>query len=242
MNKSVAIVMLLVFSLHKCFAEAGDEFLGDWQSKKDASNAGLLTVSKSGKYFVVDTAFMGNRIKMNATFDDGALKISSPTGTLLATYNKANGTLVFFDEYSRLKAVKQAANPFKQQQIEALLRASRVGPAATRTMPDLELAAECFENMKQVALACLIFAGDHNGEFPKKLEDLIPEQVQSTSIFRCPLATDGGDTTFLYFGGHKANSGEQSYTPLLRSRGLTRDGFAVVVYTDGAGALIRPVK
>ncbi len=233
------VAIFLIFLSSVLYAEPGDEFVGDWQSKKDQTNAGTLSISKSGRYFIVDGNFMGQRLKMNGTYDDGALKVSAPTGTVLATHNKTSDTVVFFDEFVRLQPVKQVHDPLKQQEIGALVRASRVGPAATRNMPDLEAAAACFSQMKQLALACLLYAEDHNGNFPRSLSDLIPGQLQDKSIFNDPLAPGGSDITFQYFGGRRARPEERTSAALLQTRGKTRNGYAIVFYADGSGQLVQ---
>ena len=48
--------------------------------------------------------------------------------------------------------------------------------------------AVCMSNLKQVGLACHMFAQDHNEKFPKSPADLFPEYVTSPKILVCPSA------------------------------------------------------
>ena len=53
--------------------------------------------------------------------------------------------------------------------------------------------AKCDNNMRQIALACMLYANDQKGEFPDKLDRLVsgPEgQGLTPDVFVCPLGKE----------------------------------------------------
>lgn len=100
------IILAVAVSLTACTRpERGTEFLGLWQAVHTTAR---LAVNKSGEFYVLDDG----TLKLNAIYEDGALRVSSPTGTVLVTHNKEKDTLIFFDEYKRTKE-----RPFNHREV-----------------------------------------------------------------------------------------------------------------------------
>ena len=57
--------------------------------------------------------------------------------------------------------------------------------------------ASCLSNLKQIGLACHMYAADNKGKFPPKLDDLVPNYLPQRRVFHCPSAP-GSDTTLSY--------------------------------------------
>ncbi|MBI4559871.1 MAG: DUF4190 domain-containing protein [Candidatus Hydrogenedentes bacterium] len=49
---------------------------------------------------------------------------------------------------------------------------------------------QCQNNLKQIGLACAMYAGEHQGGMPGSLAELYPEYAPSLEIFVCPSAED----------------------------------------------------
>jgi prepilin-type processing-associated H-X9-DG protein len=94
--------------------------------------------------------------------------------------------------------------------------------------------AVCMNNLKQLAVAQLMYAQDHDGNFAEKLSDLYPDYVSSFEVFRC--ASEGGPPIL------DKEDIDLSSSYILR-KGLTRDSAAteVLIYElpgshrDGGG-------
>lgn len=85
-------------------------------------------------------------------------------------------------------------------------------------------------NAKQIATACKIYASDHDGAFPAKLDQLVPDYLPDPAVFVCPLSPTlpvGYD----YFGGNEKDPPEKV---LIASKNVTK-GKRIVVYISGAG-------
>ena len=69
--------------------------------------------------------------------------------------------------------------------------------------------ASCLNNLKQIGLACHMYAQDNNGVFPDKLSLLYPEYISSLRIFVCPSTDDkissldeiDENMSYVYIGG-----------------------------------------
>ena len=46
----------------------------------------------------------------------------------------------------------------------------------------------CRSNLRQIAYACHLYAGDHNKDFPPSLGVLFPGYISDGELFRCPVA------------------------------------------------------
>lgn len=61
-------------------------------------------------------------------------------------------------------------------------------------------ASKCLSNAKQIGTACLIYATDKSGHFPKSLNELFPDYLPDKAIFSSPLAPQMGNIDYDYFG------------------------------------------
>ena len=96
--------------------------------------------------------------------------------------------------------------------------AGALGSAETR---------QAMAEAKQIAIACKLYASDHEGRYPAKLEELVPEYLPDKKLIGGYDCLGGIDT-------------EASNTVLLRSKSLTKDGRRVVVHSDASVALVTP--
>ena len=87
---------------------------------------------------------------------------------------------------------------------------------------------------KQIAIGCKIYASDHDGAFPKTLEELVPEILPSPDIFICPLSPPGETMGYIYFGGKETDPADNV---LLASKFADRRGKRIVVHVDMRGAI-----
>ncbi len=93
---------------------------------------------------------------------------------------------------------------------------------------------QSFAHAKDIALACRLYAEEHDGSFPKTLEELVPEFLPSRDIFICPLTGPAESMGYIYFGGKTTDPGENV---LLVSKGADRRGKRIVVHVDGSGVI-----
>ncbi|MDP2896554.1 MAG: DUF3352 domain-containing protein [bacterium] len=49
----------------------------------------------------------------------------------------------------------------------------------------------CLSNLRQLSVACMMYANDHDDVLPSKLSDLHPEYVPGTDVFLCPIHRSG---------------------------------------------------
>ncbi len=61
-------------------------------------------------------------------------------------------------------------------------------PALTRAREQARRAS-CMNNLKQVGLACHMFAQDHSGKFPENPDNLFPEYLTSSNVLFCPSSS-----------------------------------------------------
>jgi bla regulator protein BlaR1 len=95
-------------------------------------------------------------------------------------------------------------------------------------------AQRCLAKAKIIALGCKLYADDHDGEFPTKPEQLLPDYLADPDAFTSPLATQPGEIGYELSGGR--DSDEPSKV-LVRGRFTTSDGRRSVVYLNRWGAL-----
>ncbi len=87
-------------------------------------------------------------------------------------------------------------------------------------------------NGKQIATACRLYAVDHKGAFPNKLEELVPEYLPDPKVLTCPLSDPSVPVGFEYYGGKDTDPGNNI---LLVSKGTSRSGKQrVVVNVDSS--------
>ncbi len=80
---------------------------------------------------------------------------------------------------------------------------------------------------KQIAIACKLYASDHEGRYPARLEELVPEYLPDKKLIGGYDCLGGTDT-------------EEPNTVLLRSRSLTKEGRRIVVHSDASVHLVAP--
>jgi hypothetical protein len=95
---------------------------------------------------------------------------------------------------------------------------------------------KALSNARQIALACHLYASDNDGNFPPKLDDLVPVYLQDRGLFISPLSAKKEAMGYDYFGFGGTDSGNPKHL-LLRSRDTTPDGLRVIVYFDCSGEL-----
>lgn len=98
------------------------------------------------------------------------------------------------------------------------------------------LLERCLSNAKQIGTACIIYAVDNNGDFPKNLDQLVPEYLPDRSIFSSPLAPKYGSVDYEYLGSG-LNDTDSAGKVLLRGRYTTTDGTRSVMRFDAKGKL-----
>ena len=87
---------------------------------------------------------------------------------------------------------------------------------------------------KQIAIACHLYADDHDGAFPVTIEELVPEILPDRSVFICPLSGPSEPMGYIYYGGKETDPGENV---LIVSKGADRRGKRIVVHVDGSGTI-----
>ena len=92
---------------------------------------------------------------------------------------------------------------------------------------------------KVIAIACLAYAVEHDGNYPDELQQLIPDYEDGKN-FISPLATDTNKPSYEYFG--RKHTEKAPVKLLLKGRFTTSDGRRSVVYSDGSARLTRDDK
>ena len=89
-------------------------------------------------------------------------------------------------------------------------------------------------NAKQIAMACKMYALNHDDAFPPTLEELVPEFLPNREVFICPLSGPAEPMGYTYFGGKDTDPDENV---LLISKSVDRRGKRIVVHVNGSGAI-----
>lgn len=89
----------------------------------------------------------------------------------------------------------------------------------------------CMANVKQLGLSIAMFADDHNGSLPEKLED-IAQYRGSDRILICPLAKDQTHTSYALTGLTNV-WGVSTNTIILLEVEASHNGKRVVLFDDG---------
>ncbi len=98
------------------------------------------------------------------------------------------------------------------------------------------LETKALSNAKQIAVACRQYATDHNGAFPKTLEELLPDYLQDREIFVCPFSRDADPMGYEYYGGKETDPPQNV---LLVSKALSQGKRRVVMHVDTSGQVVR---
>ncbi len=68
--------------------------------------------------------------------------------------------------------------------------------------------ATCQSSLRQIALACHMYADDHGEDFPPSLGELYPTYISNPGFFKCPT----GDATWRDFANGTVRESSSSYT------------------------------
>lgn len=101
---------------------------------------------------------------------------------------------------------------------------------------DRAQAAKCLNDAKGIALACKLYALDHQGDYPPNLEQLVPKYLPDAKIFECPLRKNQPPVGYNYFGGKDSDPPTKV---LLSSKATTRNHKRIIITADAAGVLQR---
>ncbi len=103
--------------------------------------------------------------------------------------------------------------------------------AAMKKIKIKQMETICMANAKQIALGCKLYASDHGGSYPVKLEELVPRYLPDASDFISPLSPKEA-IGYDYYSGLDSDPPDKI---LLRSKDLTPDGKRVIVRSDCSG-------
>jgi hypothetical protein len=90
---------------------------------------------------------------------------------------------------------------------------------------------------REIATACHLYATEHQGKFPKTLEELVPKYLPDRKVFVCPLSGPTVAQGYEYFGGTDTDPGEKI---LIMSKYQDRDGKRVIVSVDSSARFDKP--
>lgn len=62
--------------------------------------------------------------------------------------------------------------------------------------------AECVSNLKQIGLACFLYADKHGGKFPDSLDQLVGEYLPSEKVLHCPSSPNPAAISYGYCRGY----------------------------------------
>ena len=92
---------------------------------------------------------------------------------------------------------------------------------------------QCMSNLKQIGLACAMYAEDHKGELPATLQALKP-YVNTDQFFKCPVTR----MPYQYLGAGR-RFGKPQNAVLARDAKPHPNGFRCLLYMDGHVAQVR---
>ena len=92
---------------------------------------------------------------------------------------------------------------------------------------------QSLSNAKSIATACKLYAMDHKGAFPPKLDDLVPEYLPDRKTFVSTLSPKEA-VAYYYYGGTEKDPPEKV---LLMSKFRDRRGKRIIVYADMSGVI-----
>ena len=90
-------------------------------------------------------------------------------------------------------------------------------------------ATKSLAQAKQIGLACKHYAGDHDGNFPPTLDDLVPKYLPDKHLFVCPLGKGTSESGYNYFGGKDSDPNSKI---LLSSEAKLLQRKRIVVHVD----------
>jgi hypothetical protein len=91
--------------------------------------------------------------------------------------------------------------------------------------------AESLSHARQIAVASLAYAADHEGVFPPRLEELVPQYLPDSAKLVCPLSGPEIPNGYEYFGGKDSDPPAQV---LLVSKASGRKGWRIIAHVNGS--------
>jgi type II secretory pathway pseudopilin PulG len=92
------------------------------------------------------------------------------------------------------------------------------------------LLAKSMTNARSLHTACLIYSGDHGGEFPPSLAELGSNHLLDRTALVDPFAQELGEGGYNYYRPAQRADGS---TVVIISRGKSKDGKRVIAQKDG---------
>lgn len=91
-------------------------------------------------------------------------------------------------------------------------------------------------NGKTLGLACKLYAGDHDGNFPATLEELIPKYLPDEKWLHYPSRDGKQILSWQYLGGKDTDTGSNI---LLKTDPDWNPDYQVVIHVDQSGLIER---
>jgi type II secretory pathway pseudopilin PulG len=95
------------------------------------------------------------------------------------------------------------------------------------TVQERALVTRSITQAKTIGLALKVYARDHDGRYPARLDDIVPNYLSNKRLLICPLGSSG----YNYFGAGITNDAPPT-TVLLTSQATTRRHERIVVHLD----------
>lgn len=101
------------------------------------------------------------------------------------------------------------------------------------TMDDLKEEAVQL-NLRQIGIACMAFANDHDDFLPQSLDEIRLNYIKDPQVFTSALAPNDSEPGFEFVtpGANLEKISNPSKTVIVRSRHKTNRGYRVVLYAD----------
>ncbi len=104
----------------------------------------------------------------------------------------------------------------------------------------------CMNNLKQLGIACKMFANEHDGNYPAAVEALFPEYTPDQTVFFCPATNSAGAAkgAASFVSDYEIVAGLNDKSPaktvLIREKGANNHTAAGrnVLHLDGSGAFV----